>query len=116
MRILKWLFIVIFFINASNVDGQWCCLDSTLLILDKTTVSLRLLISGASNNNLSSPNQGVCGVRIIYLRWILEIGDRRHERGALCLAREDERAHQLRGSGKRVGNAEIRRDKEVDAL
>ena len=64
MRILKWLFIFCCMFNVSKIESQWCCLDSTLQILDESTVSLRLLISGALNNNLASPDQGLCGVRI----------------------------------------------------
>lgn len=39
-------------------------MDSSLIIKDETTVSLRLQISGAANNNLADPNQGICGVRV----------------------------------------------------
>jgi subtilisin-like proprotein convertase family protein len=35
-----------------------------LLIQDLATVNLRTLISGAANNDLSSPSQGLCGVKI----------------------------------------------------
>ncbi len=63
MRILKYLFLLSSFIST-DLTGQWCCLDSVFQIKDFSTVNLRLLIGGATNNNLSSPGQGVCGVKI----------------------------------------------------
>lgn len=60
----KW--IIIFFVGLwlTELNGQWCCVDSTVLIKDKSIASLKLLISSALNNNLANPGQGVCGVRI----------------------------------------------------
>jgi gliding motility-associated-like protein len=64
MRILKWLILTVIIACTCNLYGQWCCFDSSFQILDKSTINVRLLISGAVNNNLASPNQGVCGVKV----------------------------------------------------
>lgn len=48
----------------AGVQAQWCCLDSTFVIEDLDTRTLRITVSGALNNDLASPDQGLCGVRI----------------------------------------------------
>lgn len=64
MKILKCLFFISCLVFISRLNSQWCCLDSTLMIQDESTVNLRLLITGAFNNDLASASQGLCGVRI----------------------------------------------------
>lgn len=49
---------------TSEALGQWCCLDSTWVIPDNDSFTIRIAISGAINNDLASPGQGLCGVRI----------------------------------------------------
>ncbi len=49
---------------AGLSQTQWCCLDTNLIIADKTTQNLRIKISGALVNDLANPAQGVCGVRL----------------------------------------------------
>lgn len=46
------------------LNGQWCCIDTSLIIADLETQTLRFQISGASNNDLSDTTQGICGVRL----------------------------------------------------
>ena len=46
------------------VQAQWCCLDSIQAIKDKSSISLKLQIKGAINNDLASAAQGLCGVRV----------------------------------------------------
>ncbi|MEI2693900.1 MAG: gliding motility-associated C-terminal domain-containing protein [Saprospiraceae bacterium] len=60
----KWIIIAFFGLWLTELSGQWCCVDSTVLIKDKSTAALKLLISSALNNDLANPGQGVCGVRI----------------------------------------------------
>ena len=60
----KWIIWLLVGFWLTDLNGQWCCVDSTVLIQDKTTASLKLLISSALNNNLANIDQGVCGVRI----------------------------------------------------
>ncbi|MBK9108222.1 MAG: proprotein convertase P-domain-containing protein [Saprospiraceae bacterium] len=58
-------FVICWFLMCKlSGSAQWCCVDSSQLIKDETTVTLRLQISGAVNNNLADPTQGVCGVRV----------------------------------------------------
>ena len=52
------------FVWSGGLLGQWCCIDTNLLIKDNFTQTLRLQISGAIDNDLASVSQGVCGVRI----------------------------------------------------
>ncbi|MBK8449992.1 MAG: proprotein convertase P-domain-containing protein [Saprospiraceae bacterium] len=58
-------YLLVFLMVVLN-DGfaQWCCIDSSLIIKDKSTATLKLLITSALNNDLASQSQGVCGVRI----------------------------------------------------
>jgi len=51
-------------IAVSTLNAQWCCLDSTFVIEDLNSKTLRINVSGAINNDLSSVDQGLCGVRI----------------------------------------------------
>jgi subtilisin-like proprotein convertase family protein len=64
MRILKYQILLLTVLLSTGVNSQWCCLDSVFQIKDLSTINLRLLINGAVNNDLSSPGQGVCGVKI----------------------------------------------------
>jgi len=50
--------------NSTDVKAQWCCIDTLLEIADRSTVTLRLQISGTVINNLDDPAQGLCGVRL----------------------------------------------------
>ncbi len=47
-----------------SLSAQWCCIDSSLAIIDDGSTTLRLQINGALNNDLSTPQQGLCGVRV----------------------------------------------------
>ncbi len=64
MRTLKLVIFSFLFFFCTWLHAQWCCLDTLIPIKDKSTISDRLFINGAANNDLSSPNQGLCGVRI----------------------------------------------------
>lgn len=64
MRPFKQFILITLSAYASLLNAQWCCLDTLLKIPDRDTVSLKLNISGAFNNNLADPGQGLCGVRI----------------------------------------------------
>ena len=44
--------------------GQWCCLDTSLIIADDSRTTVLLQISGAINDSLSRSDQGLCGVRL----------------------------------------------------
>ena len=63
---MRKLIYIIALLIASQINsfGQWCCIDTNLIIKDKATTSLRFQIVGATNNDLSTPTQGLCGVRI----------------------------------------------------
>lgn len=41
-----------------------CCIDTSLLIEDESSQSLKIKVSGIINNDLSNPNQGVCKVSL----------------------------------------------------
>ncbi|MBK9642955.1 MAG: gliding motility-associated C-terminal domain-containing protein [Saprospiraceae bacterium] len=61
----RFIAILVFcFVLAIELSGQWCCIDTNLVIKDNLTQSLRLQISGAINNDLATTSQGLCGVRI----------------------------------------------------
>ena len=45
-----------------KLSGQ--CSQSSRIITDLDTTDIKILISGADNNDLASPDQGVCGLRI----------------------------------------------------
>lgn len=55
---------MIFFWGLGVVRAQWCCIDTNLIIADLSTQNLRFQIQGAVINDLSNPNQGICGVRL----------------------------------------------------
>ena len=63
---MRKLIYIIALLIASQINsfGQWCCIDTNLIIKDKATTTLRFQIVGATNNDLSTPTQGLCGVRI----------------------------------------------------
>ncbi|MEO6190592.1 MAG: proprotein convertase P-domain-containing protein, partial [Saprospiraceae bacterium] len=56
--------LVIFLILTTQVNAQWCCIDTNLVIADQSTQFLRFQIQGAVKNDLSDPLQGICGVRL----------------------------------------------------
>lgn len=47
-----------------SLFAQWCCVDTNFVIKDKQTSTLRFQISGATNNDLASNVQGLCGVKL----------------------------------------------------
>ncbi len=51
-------------VSSPEVKAQWCCVDTLIEIADRSTVTLRLQISGTANNNLADTSQGLCGVRL----------------------------------------------------
>ncbi|HMW39199.1 MAG: gliding motility-associated C-terminal domain-containing protein [Saprospiraceae bacterium] len=59
-----WVATMIFFMVLGVVRAQWCCIDTNLIIPDLSTQNLRFQIQGAVINDLSNPNQGICGVRL----------------------------------------------------
>ena len=59
-----YLIILLLILKVESAFSQWCCIDTNLIIKDKTTQTLKFQISGALLNDLASPLQGVCGVRI----------------------------------------------------
>ena len=60
----KLLFLILCSLNYFLAYGQWCCIDTNFIIKDLSTGTLRFQISGATNNDLASSTQGVCGVRL----------------------------------------------------
>lgn len=60
----KYYLLCILSLAVCNMNAQWCCLDSTFVIEDQNSKTLRINVSGAINNDLASPAQGLCGVRI----------------------------------------------------
>lgn len=58
------ILLLLLILKVDNTFSQWCCIDTNLIIKDKTTQTLKFQISGALLNDLASPLQGVCGVRI----------------------------------------------------
>lgn len=64
MKLLKFICFLCVLGSVADVRAQWCCIDSTFKIPDKEKKVLRIQVSGALNNDLASPNQSVCGVRV----------------------------------------------------
>ncbi|MBK9221365.1 MAG: gliding motility-associated C-terminal domain-containing protein [Saprospiraceae bacterium] len=64
MRMRLGYLLVFLMVVLNDGFAQWCCIDSSLIIKDKSTATLKLLITSALNNDLASQSQGVCGVRI----------------------------------------------------
>lgn len=59
--------LLLFFLWSFSAKGQYCGLDETITLVQSDSFVLNLEIEGLFNDNLASPDQGVCGVEIFFV-------------------------------------------------